>query len=74
MNNIAEGFDATSSKAFIRFLIYSIQSCSEVLSMTYILLDVYKLDEERIKSFQQTIITERKQLKGFVKYLRKKDL
>ena len=35
-NNIAEGFDRSSNPDFIRFLYYSIASCSEVKSMLYL--------------------------------------
>ena len=35
-NNIAEGFDRSSSAEFIKFLYYSKGSCSEVRSMLYL--------------------------------------
>jgi four helix bundle protein len=35
-NNIAEGFDRSSNAEFIRFLYYSLGSCSEVKSMLYL--------------------------------------
>ena len=35
-NNIAEGFDRSSDKDFIRFLYYALGSCSEVKSMLYL--------------------------------------
>jgi len=35
-NNIAEGFDRSSNPEFIRFLYYSLSSCSEVKSMLYL--------------------------------------
>ena len=69
MNNIAEGFDSDSNNEFIRFLRYSQRSASEIMSMTYVLKDVYKLHNESDKLYQKTL-EERKQLKGFIKYLK----
>jgi four helix bundle protein len=46
MNNIAEGFDAGNNNEFIRFLKYSARSSSEIMSMSYVLIDVYKLENE----------------------------
>lgn len=69
MNNIAEGFDSDSKTEFIRFLRYSQRSASEIMSMTYILKDVYKLEIESEQLYNMAL-EERKQLKGFVKYLK----
>lgn len=69
MNNIAEGFDADSNNEFIRFLRYSQRSASEIMSMTYILKDVYKLLTEADELYQKTL-EQRKQLKGLIKYLK----
>ena len=70
MNNIAEGFDSSSNVEFIRFLRYSQRSCSEIMSMTYILKDVYDLERNSKELYNKTL-EERKQIKGFIKYLRK---
>lgn len=69
MNNIAEGFDSDSNKEFARFLIYSQRSTSEIMSMTYVLKDVYNLINEADELYQKSL-EERKQLKGFIKYLK----
>lgn len=69
MNNIAEGFDSDSTKEFIRFLRYSQRSASEIMSMTYVLLDVYKLEKDSKALYTKTL-EERKQIKGFIKYLK----
>ena len=71
MNNIAEGFDSGSTKEFIRFLRYSQRSASEIMSMTYVLLDVYRLKEDSKLLYEKTL-EERKQIKGFIKYLKSK--
>ena len=71
MNNIAEGFDSGSTKEFIRFLRYSQRSASEIMSMTYVLLDVYRLKEDSKLLYEKTL-EETKQIKGFIKYLKSK--
>lgn len=70
MNNIAEGFDSGSNKNFIKFLLYSQASCSEVLSMFYIALDIKYIDDNLFVNLKNEIISLRKQIKGFIKYLR----
>ena len=69
MNNIAEGFDFDSNKEFIRFLRYSQRSCSEIMSMTYVLSGVYKIKDDSNLLYQKCL-EERKQIKGFIKYLK----
>jgi four helix bundle protein len=69
MNNIAEGFDSDSNFEFVRFLRYSQRSTSEIMSMTYILKDVYKIKTEAAELYKKSL-EERKQIKGFIKYLR----
>ena len=55
MNNITEGFDAGNNNEFIRFLKYSARSCSEIMSMSYVLNDVYKLKNESEKLYADTL-------------------
>ena len=69
MNNIAEGFDSSSNKEFVRFLFYSSRSCSEVISMSYILKEIYNLQTESDDLYSKTLSC-RKQIKGFIKYLK----
>jgi len=69
MNNIAEGFDSDNNNEFSRYLKYSQRSCSEVMSMTYILKDVYKIADDS-KLLYEKCLDERKQIKGFIKYLK----
>jgi len=70
MNNIAEGFDSSNNKEFITFLFYSSRSCSEVISMSYILKDVYELITESKELYNKTL-SYCKQIKGFIKYSNK---
>jgi len=71
MNNVAEGFDSNSNKEFIRFLTFSSRSCSEVISMSYILKEIYSLQDQADKLYEKTLSC-RKQIKGFIKYLNNK--
>ena len=71
MNNIAEGFDSDSNNEFIRFLTFSSRSCSEVISMSYILKEVYNIKEQADRLREKTLSC-RKQIKGFIKYLNNK--
>lgn len=48
-NNVAEGFYRPSSSDFIRFLFYSVGSCNEVKSMTYLAIELNYLDETEKK-------------------------
>lgn len=71
MNNIAEGFDSSSNKEFIRFLSFSSRSSSEIISMSYILRDIYHLNDYADELYEKTLSC-RKQIKGFMKYLNTK--
>ena len=72
MNNIAEGFGRFSDKDFIRFLDYSAASCTEVKSMTYLLLDLEYFPEKRIVEFQKEIEETKATVLALVRYLRNK--
>ncbi|HET55720.1 MAG TPA: four helix bundle protein [Ignavibacteria bacterium] len=69
MNNIPEGFDSDNNVEFIRFLKYSQRSCSELMSMSYILSDIYQIKNES-RILYKKLLEERKQIKGFIKYLK----
>ena len=55
MNNIAEGFGRFSNRDFLKFLDYSAASCTEVKSMTYLMLDLEYFSTEIIKELQDEI-------------------
>ena len=46
MNNIAEGFERRSDKAFSNFLYIAKGSCSEVKSMIYLAVDLKYISKE----------------------------
>lgn len=68
MNNIAEGFDSGNKREFKRFLLFSQRSTSEVMSMSYLLNDLYKMENEA-KEIYSLCLDQRKQIKGLIKYL-----
>lgn len=70
MDNIAEGFDDSSSREFIKFLGYSQRSCGEVQSQLYRALDCQYINKERFEGVYELASECRKQIKGFRKYLR----
>jgi len=73
MNNIAEGFGRFSDKDFIRFLDYSVGSCIEVKSMSYLFLDLDYFSKEEVKYFQLQVEETKASILAFIKYLRSKE-
>jgi four helix bundle protein len=73
MDNIAEGFDAGSTREFIRFLGYSQRSCGEVQSQLYRARDCGHINKKQFKKAYEIASEFRKQIKGFRKYLREYD-
>ena len=71
MDNIAEGFDDMSKKEFIKFLGYSLRSCSEVQSQLYRAMDCQHISKEDFDVIYQMAGDCRKQIKAFRGYLRK---
>ncbi|MBU0630607.1 MAG: four helix bundle protein [Candidatus Margulisbacteria bacterium] len=71
MANIAEGFDAQSDLEFIKFLIYSRRSASEVQSHLYVALDQAYLSEEYFRKLSDDIVKIKNLIYGFIRYLQK---
>jgi len=69
MDNIAEGFDRSSSKDFRRFLFYAKGSASEVKSQLYRALDQKYITKEEFKKCFQLALETGKLIGGFIKYL-----
>jgi len=72
-SNIAEGFDRYSKKDFIKFLIITRGSISEIQNNLYIALDLKYINQN---DFQETYALSKdlgKQINGFIKYLRSYD-
>lgn len=70
MDNIAEGFDDASPKEFIKFLGYSLRSCSEVQSQLYA-LDCGYITNMEFDTTYNLAGECRSQIKTFRSYLRK---
>ncbi len=69
MDNIAEGFDRSSSKDFRRFLFYSKGSCSEVKSQLFRALDQKYITKEEFEKCYKLAIEAGKLIGGFINYL-----
>ncbi len=72
MANIAEGFDSQSDTEFIRFLIYSRRSASEVQSHLYVALDQEYITNEQFVEIHEKATTVKKLVSGFISYLKEK--
>jgi four helix bundle protein len=72
MNNIAEGFGRGSDKEFIRFLEIAQSSAMEVKSITYVLMDLSYLQEDRIIQISKKAEETKSITLGLIRYLRNK--
>jgi four helix bundle protein len=70
MDNIAEGFEDSSTKEFVKFLGYSQRSCSEVQSQLYRAIDCGYINKKQFESVYEVASECRKQIKGFRRYFR----
>ncbi len=70
MSNIAEGFDSHSNIEFIKFLIYSRRSCSEVQSHLYVALDQKYINEKKFNQIYKQAVKVKELIGGFIRYLR----
>jgi len=70
MANISEGFDSQSNEEFIRFLIYSRRSCSEVQSHLYVALDQNYLKQDDFNNLFEKSTNTAKLINGLITYLR----
>ncbi len=72
MNNIAEGFGRGSDKEFIRFLEIAQSSAMEVKSITYVLIDLNYLAEDKIREISKKAEETKSITLGLIRYLRNK--
>ncbi|MGD0297773.1 MAG: four helix bundle protein [Bryobacteraceae bacterium] len=70
MANIAEGFGRNGRVEFIRYLTVAQASAVEVQSHLYIALDLGYIAEPAFKSLYSQASTVRRQIGGFIQYLR----
>ena len=70
MNNIAEGSESGSDKAYIRYLIVSRGSCSEVKSMLYLCEDMKFCTPEKRKELQSKLLIISGQIYKLIEFLK----
>lgn len=70
MTNIAEGFARFHKKEFIRFLDIAQGSASEVISLSYIVLDQNYITQNEKQELQQLCLESRKLILGLIRYLK----
>jgi len=70
MANIAEGFDAASSREFVKFLGYALRSGTEIQSHLYVALDQGYADQRTFDSLREHTVKVKSLIGGFIRYLR----
>ncbi len=70
LNNIAEGFDSQSNNEFIRFLLMSRRSISEVETCLYIASDQNYLSSSEFKEIFEQAEKAKQVIDGLLRYLR----
>jgi len=71
MSNIAEGFDRSSDREFIQFLVIARASASEVKSQLHIALDRGYIDHSDFETIFEHANSVANLINGFIRYLRK---
>ena len=69
-NNIAEGFDRFSNADFIKFLYYSLGSCSEVKSMLYLAYRLNYISAPEKEKYLTDVTEISKIINGLIKSLK----
>lgn len=70
MSNIAEGFDRSSNKEFIQFLVIARASASEVRSLIYVASDNGYIDKRSFEILTQMCLKINNLINGFIRYLK----
>lgn len=69
-NNIAEGFEYNSNKAFLRFLLYAKGSAGELRSELYVLKEAGIIDKDIFQELHDDVKKVSRNIQGFRKYLK----
>lgn len=72
--NIAEGFERSGNKEFIRFLYISKASCGEVRAQMSFAKDRDYITQTDFEYLYKNLISLSNQISGFIKYLRKSEI
>lgn len=70
MNNIAEGKDCGSDKAFIRYLYIAKGSCAEVKSMLYLCEDLEICNKNEAEELRNLVEDQLHAIQKFISYLK----
>jgi len=68
-NNISEGFEYNSNRAFMKYLTYAKGSAGEVRSEAYVLMLTKRITKEDYDKLYPQLVELSKEIKGFIKYL-----
>lgn len=74
MSNIAEGFERSGNKEFLRFLAMAKGSCGEVRSQLYVARDLGYLDGKPFELASQKAMEVSRMVSGMMKHLRQSRL
>ena len=69
-NNIAEGFEYNSNKAFLRFLLYAKGSAGELRSELFVLKEAEMIDVDIFRELHDDVKRLSRNIQGFRKYLK----
>ncbi len=69
MANIAEGFDSSTDKEFLRFLGFARRSATEVQSHLYVAVDQGYITQEQFDELFQMTVATKNLISGFMRYL-----
>lgn len=73
MNNITVGFDRSSNKELVQFLVISRGSVSEIKSLIYAALDMGYIDKNTFTEISEQCFKLTSLINGFIMYLKNSD-